>query len=117
MLQGEGEYNLNSLKEIKITNSFTELDKEVKMCQNYKSNDTYDSCTTRYFMDQMMQKCECLPYEIINAKLNNEKVCGKYTETMSYIFTLSKILTCSSKKQITCLETTIQESTPTECLW
>ena len=76
-LSGEGEYNLNILKEIKITNSFTDLDKEVKMCQNYKSNDTYDSCTTRYFMNQMRLKCGCLPYVIINAKINNEKVCGK----------------------------------------
>ena len=77
-LPGEGEYNLNSLKEIKITNSFHELDKDVKMCQNYKSNDTYDMCTTRYFMDQMRLKCGCLPYAIINAKMNNEKVCGKW---------------------------------------
>ena len=83
-LSGEGEYNLNILKEIKITNSFTELDKDVTMCQNYKSNDTYDSCTTRYFMDQMMLKCGCLPDVIINAKINNEKVCGKCS--FFYIF-------------------------------
>ena len=74
-LSGEGEYNLNILKEIEVTDSFYELDNEDRKCQSYKGNDTYDNCTTRYFMEQMMLNCGCLPYAIINAT-SREKVCG-----------------------------------------
>ena len=77
-LIGEGEYNLNILKEIEVTDSFYELDNEVRKCQSYKGNNTYDFCKTRYFMEQMRLKCGCLPFAIINATVSNEKVCGKY---------------------------------------
>ena len=73
-LTGEGEYNLNILKEIEVTDSFYELDNEVRKCQSYKGNGTYDFCTSRYFMEQMRLKCGCLPFAIINST----KVCGKY---------------------------------------
>ena len=78
-LKGEGEYNLNILKEIEVTDSFYELDSQVRKCQSYKGNDTYDNCTSRYFMEQMRLKCGCLPYAISNVTVNNEKVCCKYT--------------------------------------
>ena len=65
---------MNSLKEIEFTNSFYELDNKVRKCQNYKGNSTYDTCTTKYFMEQMRLKCGCLPFAIINASANNEKV-------------------------------------------
>ena len=76
-LIGEGEYNLDILKEIEVTSSFYELDNEVKKCQSYKGNGTYDFCTSRYFMEQMRLNCGCLPYAIINETGNNEKVCCK----------------------------------------
>ena len=75
-LRGEGEYNLNILKEIEVTDSFYELDKGVRNCQSYIGNDTYDKCTSRYFMEQMMLKCGCLPFAIMNSTINNEKVYG-----------------------------------------
>ena len=73
-LSGEGEYDLNILKEIEVTDSFHELDNEAKKCQSYKGNDTYDSCKKSHFMEQMMLKCGCLPYAIMNMTVNNEKV-------------------------------------------
>ena len=76
-LSGEGEYNFNILKEIEVTDSFYELDKKVRKCQSYKGEDTYDICATRYFLEQMRLNCGCLPDSITNAKINNEKVCGK----------------------------------------
>ena len=75
-LSGEGEYNLNILKEIEVTDSFYELDNKIRKCQSYKDNGTYDNCTSRYFMERMMLNCGCLPYAIKNAT-NREKVCGK----------------------------------------
>ena len=78
-MSGEGEYNLNILKEIEVTDSFYELDNKVRKCQSYKGSDTYNICTTRYFMEQMRLKCGCLPYAIMNGSVHNEKVCGKCT--------------------------------------
>ena len=78
-LTGEGEYNLNILKEIDATYLFYELDNEVRKCQSYKTNDTYDNCTSMYYIKQMKLNCECLPHTIIdaNATVNKEKVCCK----------------------------------------
>ena len=76
-LSGEGEFNLNILKEIEVTDSFYDLEKGARKCQSYKVNDTYDNCTSRYFMEQMMLKCGCLPYAIMNGSVINEKVCRK----------------------------------------
>ena len=73
-LTREGEYNLNILKEIEVTDSFYELDKGVRKCQRYTGNETYDGCTSRYFVEQMKLKCGCLPYAIMNLTVNNEKV-------------------------------------------
>ena len=69
---------MNSLKEIEATESLYELVKEVRNCESYKGEATYDNCTTKYFVEQQIQKCGCLPYAIMNATINNEKVCGKF---------------------------------------
>ena len=76
-LSGEGEYNLNILKEIEVTDSFYELDNAVKKCHSYHEKGTFDNCTTWYFWEKMKLNCGCLPLSIINATINNEKVCVK----------------------------------------
>ena len=58
VLHGEGEYNLNVLKEIEVTESFLSLDKKEMGCQN---EETYANCTTRLYIDTMKKKCGCLP--------------------------------------------------------
>ena len=58
-LSGEGEYNLNSLKEILATESFLGLDENIKGCQN---TEPYDNCTTREMMSKMKDACGCLPF-------------------------------------------------------
>ena len=98
-LSGEGEYNLNILKEIEVTDSFSELDNEAKKCQSYKDKSTYDICTTRFFLEKMRLNCGCLPYSIMNKTIMNGKVSH-----------------CSSKEEISCLERTVQRTTPAECL-
>ena len=55
---GESEYNLNNLKEISVTDSFMGLDRPTRNCQNME---TYNDCITRYYIDNMKQKCGCLP--------------------------------------------------------
>ena len=63
MLSGEGEYNLNILKEISVTDSFLELDESTRGCQNVE---TLDNCTTRYFLNSLREICGCIP-EAINS--------------------------------------------------
>ena len=60
-LQGEGEYNLDILKEIVHSDSFLRLKEDVKECQNLES---YDNCTTRFYEENAIEKCGCLPYSI-----------------------------------------------------
>ena len=65
-LIGEGEYNLNSLKEIKITDSYLGLDQEDRGCQNVEP---YENCTTRQYLRTILEECGCLP---LNIRLFNE---------------------------------------------
>ena len=57
-LSGEGEYNLNILNQIEVTESFLGLPEEVRSCQNVES---YINCTTRHLLQNMREKCGCLP--------------------------------------------------------
>ena len=60
-LVGEGEYNLNDLKEITTTHSFDGLDEKDRHCQNEES---INDCTTRHYMDELFRECGCLPFQI-----------------------------------------------------
>ena len=61
-LYGEGEYNLNALKEILVTESFLGLSQEAKDCQN---TETFNDCVTKNYLEQMRQECECLPLSYV----------------------------------------------------
>ena len=61
VLVGEGEYNLNVVKEIEVTESYMGLDQDVRGCQN---KEPYDDCTTKIYMDTIIEKCGCLPSNI-----------------------------------------------------
>ena len=60
-LYGEGEYNLNSVKEVRVTESFLELGEHVTKCQN---QEPYFNCTTSLYMKTTFEKCDCLPLEL-----------------------------------------------------
>ena len=64
-LIGEGEYNLNAVKEIKVTESSLGLGGAVLECQN--TEDLHD-CTTRHYIDAFMDSCRCLPFNIWTSK-------------------------------------------------
>ena len=68
MLIGEGEYNINSVKELTVTDSFLGLDEEDKGCQN---EEPLHNCTTRIYHDTISEHCGCQP---INMKLSAKKV-------------------------------------------
>ena len=58
---GEGKYNLNALKEIKVTESYLGLDIEDRSCQN---EEAVEECTTRQYIETLLHKCACLPLKI-----------------------------------------------------
>ena len=61
VLVGEGQYNLNSLKEISVTDSFLGLDKSTRNCQTIES---FNECKTRLQLEKIREKCRCLPLSI-----------------------------------------------------
>ena len=68
-LIGEGEYNLNVLTEIKVTESYLSLDQNVRECQN---EEPFYNCTTRKYFDTILRECGCLPLHI---RLSNKVNC------------------------------------------
>ena len=55
------EYNLNNIKEIKVTQDFLGLSKTIRRCQNDESQ---DECKSRKYVDTLMNSCKCLPFAI-----------------------------------------------------
>ena len=79
-LTGEGQYNINALKEIEATDSFLSLDDETRGCRI--SDESHDDCTTRLYMDNMRQKCGCLPFSIASQEEVVLELCStRDTET------------------------------------
>ena len=64
-LIGEGKYNLNIMKDIKVTDSYLGLDMKHRGCQN---EEPLDNCTTRHYIDTLLQQCGCLPLRIATFK-------------------------------------------------
>ena len=78
-LDGEGQYNINELKEIKVTESYLGLEQHVKGCQN---NEPIQNCSTRTYIDTLFKECGCLPF---NVRLS-EKVCCMHIINSEYKF-------------------------------
>ena len=66
-LVGEGEYNLNVIKEIKVTESCHGLGRHVTECQN---EEDIEDCTTRQYIDSYIKQCGCIPISIFRATKN-----------------------------------------------
>ena len=68
---GDGEYNLFAMKEIKVTESYLGLDKNIRECQ---PEEPFYNCTTRMYHDTFIEQCGCLPLNIITS--NEEAICS-----------------------------------------
>ena len=55
---GEGKYNINSIREIKVTKSYLGLSQAVRGCQD---GEPILDCTTRLYIDTALNLCGCLP--------------------------------------------------------
>ena len=58
---GEGKYNINSIREIKVTKSYLGLSQAVRGCQD---GEPILDCTTRLYIDTALNLCRCLPLSI-----------------------------------------------------
>ena len=65
-LYGEGEYNLDGIKKIDVTESYLGLNEDIRGCQN---EEAFEVCTTRLYKRALIGKCHCLPF---NINENNE---------------------------------------------
>ena len=62
-LSGEGEYNLDVIKEIRLTESYHELEKDIKGCED-KIDKPFDNSTTKNYINTLVEECRCLPFHI-----------------------------------------------------
>ena len=58
---GEGQYNLLSLKEVVVTDSFMGLNTNERNCQDIE---TIDECKTRLNVENFRHQCGCLPLSL-----------------------------------------------------
>ena len=65
-LYGEGEYNLDGIKNIVVTESYLGLNEDIRRCQN---EEAFEVCTTKLYKSALIGKCHCLPF---NINENNE---------------------------------------------
>ena len=78
-LFGSGQYNLNALKEIRVTDSYRGLDQDIKGCQD---EEPILNCKTRHYIDSMLKQCGCLPFRMMKDKV--------ITKRRPHVFTRSK---------------------------
>ena len=60
-LSGEGEFDLNIIKEVDITDSFMGLPLSDRKCQN---EENFVDCNTRHQLANILLNCGCLPMSI-----------------------------------------------------
>ena len=61
ILKSGKEYNLNVVKQVKVTEDFLAMDKADIKCQNHES---FDECTTRLYLDELKSSCGCIPFHM-----------------------------------------------------
>ena len=58
---GEGEYNLNVVDEVRVTDSFLGLHKDVRDCQ---TKELLIDCKTQEYKSKVLEYCHCLPLKL-----------------------------------------------------
>ena len=61
MIYGEGEYNMNEVKEIEVTDAYLGLKQDLIRCQN---DVTLTECATNNYIEILLRNCKCLPFNI-----------------------------------------------------
>ena len=99
------EYNLNALNEIRTTDSFLSMNKDLRKCQGLE---TFDECLDRNFLSNLQEACKCLP---LSLSLPHSKVpnISDFPLCPSYL----QVPLCTTE-DAECLSTVVRNET--ECL-
>ena len=60
-MYGSGVYSVDSVKEIKITDEFQNLDQGQKKCQSLHS---FEQCVNNQLLGKIRKNCKCIPFEL-----------------------------------------------------
>ena len=58
---GEGNYGLSSIKDIRVTSDFLDLEQDTINCQ---TETTISNCTTEAYLTALLDNCSCLPLSL-----------------------------------------------------
>ena len=94
VLYGEGEYNLNILKEIKVTDSFIGLSQDVRACQ---LEEHIVDCETRNYLEHSKSVCGCLPFPV---RTKNQVDCYLILNILPYKMLKDNL--CKTQEEVTC---------------
>ena len=70
-LTGEGNYEMEEVKQVAITDDFADLDENSRKCQTISR---FEDCVTQYFLKALEENCYCLPYNLQNYTLTSDEV-------------------------------------------
>ena len=97
-LHGEGIYNFDVVKELRITNDLLKLPLNIRACQNMEA---IGNCPTRILKDKMLNVCGCLPFRI---RVGNQvNTCYK-TAFFSFYSLIHWLQTLCSPDQLGCIQ-------------
>ena len=77
---GEGNFRLGDVKQVVTTEDFDSLDESIKGCQMETS---FEDCVTKNSLETLVNICNCIPYNLKNYSIADEKV--KYSDTITII--------------------------------
>ena len=83
-LYGEGTYTISTVKDIKVTDSFSGLNDDERKCQYRES---FESCTTREFRTMVDKQCGCIPYALWNSSNPNQVKIIEHRKPLKYLHT------------------------------
>ena len=108
-LIGEFQFNLQSLKQISVTDSFLGLDVNSRKCQNVR---TFNDCKTMLYIEKMRYECGCLPLShILSEKVYNKFQNCRFLNMIPY----KKDHLCTTKEEIECRQT-LKPVNSTSCM-
>ena len=84
-------YNLNNVKEMKVTEEFLTLHENIRNCQN---TETILDCRSRKIVDRLLNECNCLPFSINQ----NKKVHDHPKDKQNFFLILGTLHNISATK-------------------
>ena len=82
---GEGNYELGNIQMVETTEDFKTMRPSVRECQ---TETTFEDCVTQRYLELLMERCSCLPFNLQNFSSNNDQVS---VNLLTYIYFINMI--------------------------